>query len=138
MASFQGDGALRYLGLILVRKECPGENIESKIGEQWDKLVEYGRAHVEGTGGNAIVQTITLTLKVKMHRTEGDELACEVTPRIKGVVPDVPLPTRTVFIDRDNVAHTVPVQVDLPIMGIKGSVDGGKQESAPKGAVKLG
>lgn len=133
MASFSGDGVWRYLGMILRRKERPNESIETKLGAQWDALCEAGRAHVEGTGGNAVLQTITITLKVKTFRTENNEIANEVTARIKGVVPDVPLPSKLVYLDHDGVCHTTPQQVDLPLMGVKGVVEGGKQDVPGEG-----
>lgn len=133
MASFTGETFWRYIGIILRRKERPDESIETKLGAQWDALCEAGREHVEGTGGNAVVQTITLTLKVKTFRTENNEIANEVSARIKGVIPDVPLPTKLVYVDHDGVCHTTPQQVDLPTMGIKGAVDGGKQDASNEG-----
>lgn len=133
MASFDGTGMWRMLGFILRRKERPDESIESKLAAQWDALCEAGREHVEGTGGNAVTQKITVTFTVKTFRTENNEIANEVTARIKGVIPDVPLPSKLVYMDHDGVCHTTPQQVDLPIMGIKGSVEGGKSEVPAEG-----
>ncbi len=137
MASFWGKSFWQYANIILQRREVPEETIESKLGEQWDALCESGRAHVEGTNGLACVQTISVSFKVKTYRSENGEMANEITPTIKGVIPVVPLPSRVVFLDKENVAHTVPQQIDMGIMGIKGSVDGGKQDAA-KPAVKVG
>jgi hypothetical protein len=36
-------------------------------------------------------------------------------------------------VDREGVAHTVPVQVDMPLMGVRGAVEGGKQEASDTG-----
>lgn len=138
MASFIGETFWRYLNIILRRNDAPEDTVESRLGEQWDALCEHGRRYVEESGGKAISQTITLTLKVRTFQTENGEFANEIAPMIKGVIPSVPLPTKLVYLDREGVAHTVPVQVDLPIMGIRGSVEGGKQEGAAKPAVKLG
>ena len=140
MASFTGESVWAYLNLILRRKkqhsdvvDLSDETIQSKLGTQWDALCEAGRAHVEGTGGNAVTQTITLTLKVKTFRTENNEIANEVTARIKSVVPDIPLPSKLVYLDHDGVCHTTPQQVDLPLMGVKGVVEGGKRDASNEG-----
>lgn len=136
MASFIGETFWRYMNMILRRQEAPEDTIESRLGEQWDALCQYGRRYVEESAGKPIVQTITMTLKVKTYKTENGEYVNEIAPNIKGVIPSVPLPTKHVYLDRDGVAHTVPVQVEMAPMGITGAVNGGKQESAPKGAVK--
>ena len=138
MASFIGETFWRYVNMILRRPEAQDVTIESRLGEQWDALCQHGRRYVEESAGKPIVQTITLTLKVKTFKNDNGEYINEIAPNIKGVIPSAPLPTKHVYLDRDGVAHTVAVQVDLPIMGIKGSVEGGKQDNAAKPAVKLG
>ena len=74
---------------------------------------EAGREHVEKTD-LACVQTITITLKVKTYKTDGDEMANEIASKIKGVIPSVPLPTKRVFMDPENVCHTTSQQKDDP------------------------
>jgi len=133
MASFTKEAFWRYVNIILRRNDAPEDTIESRLGEQWEALCEHGRRYVEGSGGKAISQTITLTLKVKTYQTENGEYVNEIAPVIKGVIPSIPLPTKMVYLDRDGVAHTVPVQVEMPMMGVRGAVEGGKQETSDAG-----
>lgn len=138
MASFIGETFWRYLNIILRRNEAPEDTIESRLGEQWDALCQHGRRYVEESAGKPISQTITLTFKVKTFRTENGEYANEISPLIKGVIPSVPLPSKLVYLDREGVAHTVPVQIEAPIMGIRPkAIEGGKQDNAAKPAAKV-
>lgn len=110
---FTGDNLWQALNLILVRRELPDETLAAELGRQWDALCEAGREHVEKTD-LAVVQTITITLKVKTYKTDGDEMANEIASKIKGVIPSVPLPTKRVFMDPENVCHTTSQQKDDP------------------------
>lgn len=140
MAHFTGDNLWQMLNLILVRRELPHETLAAEIGRQWEALVEAGREHVEKTD-TAVVQTITITLKVKTYKTDGDEMANEITAKVKGVIPSVPLPTKRVFMDPENVCHTTsqqkddPAQLALRVVPGVGNDDAAK---AAKSAVRLG
>lgn len=140
MAHFTGDNLWQMLNLILVRRELPDETLAAELGRQWNALCEAGREHVEKTD-LACVQTITITLKVKTSKTDGDEMENEITPKIKGVIPSVPLPTKRVFMDPDGVCHTTsqqkddPAQLALRVVPGVGNDDAAK---AAKPAVKLG
>ena len=113
MPSFTGNNLWQMLNLILVRRELPEETLAAELEKQWDALCDAGREHVEKTD-TAVVQTITLTLKVKTYRTDGDEMCNEITLKVKGVIPSVPLPTKRVFMDPENVCHTTSQQKDDP------------------------
>ncbi len=137
MAHFTGDNLWQMLNLILVRRELPDENLTAELSRQWDALCEAGREHVKKTD-TAVVQTITITLKVKTYKTDGDEMANEITPKIKGVIPSVPLPTKRVFMDPENVCHTTSQQKDDPAQLALRVVPGvGNDAVAGKPAVKV-
>lgn len=140
MPHFTGDNIWHSLNQILVRRELPDETLAAEFGRQWDAACESGREHVEKTG-LACVQTISLTFKVTTSKTDGDEMENEIAPKIKGVIPSVPLPTKRVFLDRDGVCHTTSQQKDDPAQLALRVVPGVGNDDAAKAAkqvVKLG
>lgn len=127
MASFAGESVWRGLVRLLRRQDQPdAPTLEERIGKEWDALAAGCRDFVEQSGGKACSGKITIELKVKAYRTQNGEVALDIAPSVAAKIPNAPLPARQVFLDREAVAHTQPVQVDLPIMGIRGTVDGGK------------
>jgi len=129
MAVIEGGGAWRGLNQALVKKgQEDAPTLEQRVGAKWDALCAAIRETVELNGGKACTGEVTLKIKVRGCRTENEEVEMSVTPILSGKVPEAPLPQTRVYLDHDAIAHTQPVQVNLPIMGIKGAVEGGKNK----------
>jgi hypothetical protein len=128
MASIAGSGAWRGLNVACQRKDIPdAPTIEDRIGSAWDEANERIRSAMEQNGGKAVAGSITFTLKLKGHKTPNGEYAVDVDPGISSKLPNIPMTKIQVYLDHDSVAHTAPVQVDMPIMGIRPSaIEGGK------------
>lgn len=127
MASIAGSGAWRGLNVACQRKDVPdAPTIEDRIGSAWDEANERIRNAMEQNGGKAVAGSITFTLKLKGHKTPNGEYAVDVDPGISSKLPNIPMTKIQVYLDHDAVAHTAPVQVDMPIMGIRpNAISGG-------------
>jgi hypothetical protein len=120
MASIAGSGAWCGLNVACQRKDVPdAPTIEDRIGQAWDEANERIRSAMEQNGGKAVSGSITFTLKLKGHKTPNGEYAVDVDPGISSKLPNIPMTKIQVYLDHDSVAHTAPVQVDMPIMGIR-------------------
>lgn len=127
MASIAGSGAWRGLNVACQRKDVPdAPTIEDRIGGAWDEANERIRSAMEQNGGKAVSGSITFTLKLKGHKTPNGEYAVDVDPGISSKLPNIPMTKIQVYLDHAAVAHTAPVQVDMPIMGIRpAAINGG-------------
>lgn len=138
MATVEGSNAWRALNQALVRRgQEDTPTLEERLGIAWDAACVALRDTIENNGGKACSGKITLEISVKACRTEHDEIEVAITPKITTKLPLAPLGAARVWLDHDAVAHTQPTQITLPIMGIRGAVEGGKEEPAPKATKKV-
>lgn len=136
MATVQGEHAIQRLSAIMQNRDSEDDpGLLAEAGLSLDEVFERMRAHVERTD-KACTGNVTITLKLKAYRSKGGEVAVDVEAGVASKSPAPPKRETQVYLDRDGVAHTTPQQEELPIMGIKGSVSGGKQD-APKAAAKV-
>jgi hypothetical protein len=74
---------------------------------------------------------VTVIFDFKASRSEGEEVEVDVSmqPVKTKSPPKTFARKKRTFAGHDGEISTVPTQVELPIMGIKGSVDGGKKDA---------
>ena len=106
------------------------------MGRELLRVYNACAAYTRRTGGKAFKGTATVVFEFHSHKSE-TETEVDITMRpITSKQPPLTMPRKKrTFAGHDGEISTVPIQEELPITGIKGSVNGGKQD-APKGAVK--
>ena len=133
MSVIQGDQAIQRLAAVLRRRDDPDdEGPLAEVGKAWDEVLERMRSYVDQTG-NACKGKITFTIDLKAKRN-GNEVSLEVETGTAQKAPSPPKRATILYLDRDAVANTSPVQDELPMFQVK---DGGKKngDSAKKATV---
>lgn len=128
------ENALQRLHVIMQDNENPDEQgMLADMGREllrvYGECASFTRATKKACKGQVVV-----TFDLHACRTEGDK-ETEVSIALQPIKTKSPPKTfarkKRTFAGHDGEISTVPVQEELPIMGIKGSVDGGKKEAPP-------
>lgn len=131
------DNALVRLNAIMRDSNNPDDNgMLHDIGSETLRVYNEVAEFVRRTGNKCSGQVLVV-IDLKGFKSETEtEIDMHMQP-IKTKSPPKTLPRKKrTFAGHDGEISTVPVQEELPIMGIKGSVEGGKKE-APKAAAKV-
>lgn len=134
------DNAMIRLNAIMRSGDEKDAGFLADIGREvlriYNECAAYTRQTDKACKGQA-----TVIFDFKSSRSEGNEVEVDVTMQpIKTKSPPKTFARKKrTFAGHDGEISTVPVQEELPIMGIKGAVDGGKNEKkdASKAGVKV-
>ncbi len=124
------DNAVVRLNVIMRSGDESDAGFLADIGREvlrvYNECAEYVRATDKPCKGQA-----TIVFDFKGSRSDGDEVEIDVTMQpIKTKSPPKTFARKKrTFAGHDGEISTVPTQVELPIMGIKGSVEGGRKDA---------
>lgn len=128
------DNALVRLNAIMRNGGDPDDqgmlaDIGREVLRVYNECAEFTRRT-----GKACKGQVSVTLDMKAFKSETETEVDFAMQPIKTKSPPKTLPRKKrTFAGHDGEISTVPVQVEMPIMGIKGSVEGGKKDAPSEG-----
>lgn len=134
------DNAMIRLNAIMRSGDENDAGFLADIGREVLRVYNECADYVRMTD-NTCKGQVAVIVDFKAFRSDGEEVEVDVTmqPIKTKEPPKTFVRKKRTFAGHDREISTVPVQEELPIMGIKGAVDGGKIEKkdAPKAGVKV-
>lgn len=131
----QHDNAVIRLNAIMRSGDDSDEGFLADIGRELLRVYNESAAFTRQTD-KACKGQVVVTFDFKASRSDGGEVEVDVSMQpIKTKSPPKTFARKKrTFAGHDGEISTVPVQEELPIMGIKGSVEGGKKTAPTTGA----
>lgn len=131
------DNALIRLNAIMRDGGNPDDNgMLFDIGKETLRVYNEIAEYVRRTGAKFTGQ-VTVVIDLKGFKSETEtEIDLHMQPIKTKSPPRTASRKKRTFAGHDGEISTVPVQVEMPTMGIRGSVEGGKKE-APTTAKKV-
>lgn len=132
------ENAMQRLHAIMQDKDNPDEQgMLADMGRELLRVYNECQEFTRRSGGKACKGQVTVVFDLHSFKSETEiEVDLTMQPIKTKSPPKTFARKKRTFATRDGEISTVPTQEELPIMGIKGSVDGGKKE-APTAAKKV-